>query len=179
MSTTTTDTQRLYYGFSKDELAYPSRIDRDRWDNYVITISNGTELREHCRAIAEAEHANADRIEHALGELFSWLGDGDHEEVGTVEEEGWYEPPHYNYADPSAAYDAEGGLTSAVVKLTYPTADTAGGAYHILDEVIGFMLDDEVIDSEEEIALRTCQKFISRWVAEKVHEFDRQDVHED
>ena len=65
---TTTDTQRLYYGFSKDELAYPSRIDRDRWDNYVITISNGTELREHCRAIAEAENANADCIEHALGE---------------------------------------------------------------------------------------------------------------
>lgn len=66
-----------------------------------------------------------------------------------------------------------------MVKLTYPTADTAGGAYHILDEVIGFMLADEVIDSEEEIALRTCQKFISNWVAEKVHEFDRQDVHED
>ena len=107
---TTTETQRLYYGFSKDELAYPSRIDRDRWDNYVITISNGTELREHCRAIAEAENANADCIEHALGELFSWLSDGDHEEVGTVEEEGWYEPPRYNYADPAAACDADKSL---------------------------------------------------------------------
>ena len=44
---TTTETQRLYYGFSKDELAYPSRIDRDRWDNYVITIRNLITIYSH------------------------------------------------------------------------------------------------------------------------------------
>jgi len=174
---TTTETQRLFYEFSKTELNSPTMIERDSWDDYIITISNCTELREHCRAIAEAGNANADRVEHALGELFSWLSDDDQEEVGTVEEIGWYEPPQYNYADPAAACDADGDITSAVVSLTYSTEDTADGAYHIIDTAIDYMLDDELIDSEEEIVLRTCQKFISRWVAEKVHEYDQRDVH--
>jgi len=173
---TTTETQRLYYGFSKTELAYPSRIDRDNWDNYVITIGNSTELREHCRAIAEANGANADRVETAIASLVNWMADGDFEEVGVVEEEGWYEPPHYNYADPAAACDADGDTTSATVDVQSSDDDIEGGAYHNLEEVIGFMHEDEVIDGEEEKVLRVCLHFIARWVVIQVNHWDGKDV---
>lgn len=173
---TTQETQRLYYGFGSDIGNYATDISRDNWDNYVITLYNCTELREHCRAIASAECANANRVETALRTLFSWLADGDHEEVGTVEEEGWYEPPHYSWADPAAACDAEGGITSAMVDVRYSEADTEGGAYHIIDEAISVMFGDEAIDDEEEILLRTCQRFIAKWVAHKIHEYEGTDV---
>ncbi len=168
--------ERLYYNFAAGLASEPSSVEKDSHDDYVISIGNCTELREHCRAIAEANGANADRVETALAALIDWMADGDDEEVGVVEEDGWYEPPHYNYADPAAATDADGETTSATVDVQSSDDDIEGGAYHNLEEVIGFMHDDEVVDSEEEKVLRVCLPFIARWVVIQVNSWDGKDV---
>ena len=173
--TNTSETQRLYYGFTA-EPTETADISKDKWDNYIITVGNCTELRECCRAVAEAENANADRVETSLASLFEWLDSFDHEEVGSVEEEGWYEPPHYSWADPAAACDADGEITSATVKMTYRFEDTYGGIYHNIDEAIDLMYGDEVIDDEQEILLKSLRNRIALWVADKIYDFEGDDV---
>lgn len=172
----TSNKERLYYIFAAGLADNPSSVEKDSHDDYVIYIGNSTELREHCRAIAEANGANADRVETAIALLVDWMADGDFEEVGVVEEEGWYEPPHYNYADPAAACDADGDTTSATVDVHCSDDDIEGGAYHNLEEVIGFMYHDDVVDDEEEKVLRVCLPFIARWVAIQVNRWDGNDV---
>lgn len=79
-------------------------------------------------------------------------------EIGYVTERGWSTPPHYNYSDPAAAYDADGEITSAVVTLEdgmdgYIYDDVMYALYEMAgDEVREASLEDTI---RKVVAVRT------------------------
>lgn len=106
------DTRKLYMKLSFDKTPSTCSVDKDDDDDYLATVTVNSD-----------EFSELDDGDGHLDDAFNLIADGiecdELLEVGTVEEEGWYEPPHYNYADPAAACDADGETTSATVSVDY------------------------------------------------------------
>ena len=162
--------------FREEETLNYSEVNSD--GDYYICVGSNTDLREKCRAVAEAFGGIADCIENALWELLDWLNAYETLTIGEVREEGWYTPAHYCYSDPAAAYDSEGGITEAVVD-----TDTEDQLLETLrtaiTEAINGMEADEVVPHVVAETLRICEPTISRWYTEGILEFDGDDIHED
>lgn len=104
------DTVKLYMKLSFDKTPSTCSVDKDD-DDYLATVTVNSEQ------FSELDDGNG-HLDDAFNLIADGI-DGDLPEVGTVEEEGWYEPPHYNYADPAAACDADGETTSATASVDY------------------------------------------------------------
>lgn len=165
-----TETKKLYMRY--DGEPYMGGTVEFDINPYVIYISNTTEVREHCRAIAEANGADAGQVETALAKLFTWLHGNTQDEVGTVDENSWYEHPRLNYADPAASTDAEGGVTEAVARLDSTVDDLVDGIGCDIETAVGRMVNDSVISKAESTVIEVCAEFMTRFFAEKVGAFE-------
>ena len=161
------DTVKLYMKLSFDKTPSNCSVDKDG-DDYLATVTVNSD-----------EFAELDDGDGHLDDAFNLIADGidgDSPEVGTVEEEGWYEPPHYNYADPAAACDADGETTSATVSVDYTeelltNALTASlDAYEKWDNIT-----QEEYDVIMAIARKVAEKLPSIVIAE-LDKFDGVDV---
>ncbi len=110
------DDYRLDIGY---EPKYNQRLGNVLWtchnetSHYQLLVENSPRLRELFSGYGRPE---------TVGYVLDWLMKCMDEtcetyEVGKVTENGWSTPPHYNFADPAAAYPGDGETTSAEVTL--------------------------------------------------------------
>ena len=163
-----TDTRKLYMKLSFDKTPSTCSVDKDD-DDYIATVTVNrelfSELDDGDGHLDEAFTAIADALE--CDELL---------EVGTVEEEGWYEPPHYNYADPAAACDADGETTSATVSVDCTEEQFADALTASLDAQ---EKPDNITQEEYEVVMAIARKVAEKLpsiVIAELDKFDGEDV---
>lgn len=146
------ETVKLYMKLSFDKTPSICSVDKDG-DDYTATVTVNSD-----------EFSELDDGDGHLDEAFSVITDAlecdELLEVGTVAEDGWYEPPHYNYADPAAACDADGETTSATVSVDYTEEQLA---YALKASLDSYEKWDNITQDEYDVIMA-----IARKVAEKL-----------
>lgn len=158
------DTSKLYMKLSFDKTPSTCSVDKDD-DDYTATVTVNSEL-----------FSELDDGDGHLDEAFTAIADAlecdELLEVGTVEEEGWYEPPRYNYADPAAACDADGETTSATVSVDCTEEQFADALTASLD---AYEKWDNITQEEYDVIMALARKVAEKLPSIVIAELDKFD----
>ena len=158
------DTRKLYMKLSFDKTPSACSVDKDD-DDYTATVTVNSEL------FSELDDGDG-HLDEAFTAITDALECDELLEVGTVEEEGWYEPPHYNYADPAAACDADGETTSATVSVDYTEEQLAEALTASLD---AYEKWDNITQEEYDVIMALARKVAEKLPSIVIAELDQFD----
>ena len=162
------DTRKLYMKLSFGKTPSTCSVEKDG-DDYTATVTVNSE------PFSELDDGDG-HLEVALNTIAESLNGDELLEVGTVKEDGWCDPPHYNYADPAAATDADGETTSSTARVDCTEeqfADALNEALDSQDKWDGITQED--YEAVMAIARKVAEKLPSVVIAE-LNKFDGVDV---
>lgn len=109
----TSDTESLNYVWTDSvDLTKSKSYEAERNDDgNEVFIFCGKEVYE------KLDCGNSSATKSIVVGLLGWLAQGDKDEAGSVELNGWYESPTICWSDPSCSDAGDGDITSAIVSL--------------------------------------------------------------
>lgn len=160
-----TNTTNLYYRYTTDKTDLGCWYTETDRDDYVVVIRNGKDLREHCQQFGTAEV-----VDSFLPKLLKGLSDFGKMDAGSVEENGWYEPPRICWSDPSCSDPGDGGITSAIAKVDKG----------IMDSITTDFAEVDMVPTDEELELwHKCKDSLAQFFTDIFNKVDGSDIHED
>lgn len=158
------DTLKLYLKLSFDKTPSTCSVEKD-CDDYTATVTVNSE------PFSELDDGDG-HLDDAFATITEALDCDERLEVGTVKEEGWYEPPHYNYADPAAACDADGETTSATVSVDCTEEQFADALKAALDAQDKW---DGITQEDYEVVMALAHKIAEKLPSIVIDELDKFD----
>ena len=141
----TTNTNTLYLRFVEKYNENVSLIntDCDGSEDGFIEIRFSNDLLERYKS-----YGTEDELKAILEDVSVLLGECEWLEIGSVKAEGWYEPPHYCWSDPSCSDPGDGETTSVTADLC-SADDIYDAIKETLDEAIIYAFEAENLDHEK------------------------------